>query len=382
MLAACLMLSAALLLPEQQKPGATYADAVNLYVHRDLDGAAEHLGGLTETQIRRQVEALVAPALAPSRTSKDRVQAANGVSAAAKAHLEAAAMMHVEYALTADLDPSGVSLHVDLAHLLLSFDRLIVQRARLTSGPQTPEQAVDITRAEAYLPRWFAVATSTLLLAGLDKNARTLVDEEAKLFPGDPRAVFCHALVDEFQAVWDPPPLVETPLPAQQGRDPSGFDLLNETRRWGPAVAEYREVVAAQPDNQEARLHLAYGLMSMRRRDDARRELAFLQVRTTDVFVGYLTSLFLARLDEDARDDASAAIAYQRAIDLGPQFQTAYVGLSMVEDRRGHPERAHAIVARLAAIPDQSRKRDPWWEYRTARLPADDLEWLRAAVRQ
>jgi hypothetical protein len=26
--------------------------------------------------------------------------------------------------------------------------------------------------------------------------------------------------------------------------------------------------------------------------------------------------------------------------------------------------------------------RDPWWAFRTTRVPRDDLQWLRAAVRQ
>ena len=59
-----------------------------------------------------------------------------------------------------------------------------------------------------------------------------------------------------------------------------------------------------------------------------------------------------------------------------------FVGLGMLEARRGNAQRARDLTMKLAAIPEKQRVRDPWWAFHTARVPEDDLAWLRQAVRR
>jgi len=65
-----------------------------------------------------------------------------------------------------------------------------------------------------------------------------------------------------------------------------------------------------------------------------------------------------------------------------PGAQSGYVGLGSVEARLGNTRRAQEVTEQFAAIPDRQRVRDPWWSYRTTRVPVGDLTSPRKAVRQ
>jgi tetratricopeptide (TPR) repeat protein len=165
-------------------------------------------------------------------------------------------------------------------------------------------------------------------------------------------------------------------------RDPHGFDLLTNARVWGPVEEAYRRVIQLDPDNAEVHLHLGYALHSQRRYADAKTEYELARDRSTDSFIVYVADLLLARLEEDQNDLKDAVPHYERAIAKMPGAQSAYVGLGSVEVRLGDAQRARELAEQFAAIPEQQRVRDPWWAFRTTRVPGDDLQWLRAAVRQ
>jgi len=364
----CLMVAVAAF--GQAKPGTAYSAAVSKYVANDFSGAADELGTLQQRDIQKEIEAIVRIVTAANEDG-------------AKKRLEAAAMLHTDYAMLADLDDAGVQFHVNMARLLLTFDRAQAQRVRPALSVDSTQEHPDQARAREFFPHWYAVAACALLLRGLDRPARTLVDEGLKVLPENPKLLFWQALAAEFQAVWHPT-LSLNPHPelmAMSYANPSGFDMQYILRVWDVVQAAHRRALAADPENQEIRLHLGYALVAMRKPSEARAELESARTRAADPYVVYLADLFLARLDEDGGDPAAAASGYERALATLPLSQSAYVGLSLLEARRGNAQRARELVAKFAGLP-RDRVDDPWWAFHAIRIPVDDLRWLRNRVRQ
>jgi tetratricopeptide (TPR) repeat protein len=287
-------------------------------------------------------------------------------------------MLHTEYALSGAVNPKEALFHVDMAHRALA-----VSRGSITDQLPVADEA-EKRRTRAFLPRWYALAASALLSVYADQNALGLVDEGLKLFPEDLEMLFWRGLVLEFHAVWVGTPAIGPTAagPAMPSKDPTGFDLLTNTRVWAPAEEAYRRVVQRDAGNAAAHLHLGYALYSLRRYADAKTEYELARERSADPFVVYVADLMLAKLDEEQQDLKDAVRYYEHAIATMTGAQSAYVGLALVEARLGDAQRARELTEHLATIPERQRVRDPWWAFRTTRIPAEDLEWLRTAVRQ
>jgi tetratricopeptide (TPR) repeat protein len=297
--------------------------------------------------------------------------------------LEAMAMLHTEYALFGE-NPMDAVFQIAKAHQALAFSRSLVEPTSAGHVQMSLVEGTEIRRAREFLPHWYALAASALLWHYADQNALSLIDEGLKLFPGDRDLLFWRGRVLEFHAVWVGTPATEPgpPVRTMQKRDPHGFDRLTNARVWGPVEEAYRRVIQLDPDNAAVHLHLGYALHSQRRYADAKTEYELARDRSTDSFVVYVADLLLARLEEDQNNLKDAVPHYERAIAKMPGAQSAYVGLGSVEVRLGDAQRARELAEQLAAIPEQQRVHDPWWAFRTTRVPGDDLQWLRAAVRQ
>src|SRR5262249_29615878 len=98
----------------QQKPTDVYASAIAKYVAGDSDAAFAALAKVSHLDVQKELEATIAP------------NRATGGSPASRRRLEAAAMLHTEYALLGGIDPDAVVFHIDMAHLALSVSRLTV----------------------------------------------------------------------------------------------------------------------------------------------------------------------------------------------------------------------------------------------------------------
>jgi tetratricopeptide (TPR) repeat protein len=294
--------------------------------------------------------------------------------------LEAMAMLHTEYVLFGE-NPMDAVFQIAMAHRALTISRSLVEPFRFQTSLV---EGAEIRRAREFLPHWYALAASALLWHYADQNALSLIDEGLKLFPGDRDLLFWRGRVLEFHAVWVGTPATEPgpPVRTMQKRDPHGFDRLTNARVWGPVEEAYRRVIQLDPDNAAVHLHFGYALHSQRRYADAKTEYELARDRSTDSFVVYVADLLLARLEEDQNNLKDAVPHYERAIAKMPGAQSAYVGLGSVEVRLGDAQRARELAEQLAAIPEQQRVHDPWWAFRTTRVPGDDLQWLRAAVRQ
>ena len=357
---------AMLALGGQQRTPDPYSAAIEKYVGGDVYAAADALAQVSQADMQRAIE-----------TSAAAVRS-NGAGIPARRRLEAIAMLHTEYALVGDVNPKEALFHVEMAHRSLAISRGSVTDQLL--GADEAERR----RAREFLPHWYALAASALLSFYADQNALTLVDEGLKQFPEDRELLFWRGLVLEFHAVWIGTPVIDptAALPAMRSKDPTGFDLLTNTRVWAPVEDAYRRAIHADPDNAAAHLHLGYALYWLRRYADAKPEYELARQRSTDPFVVYVADLLLAKLDEERNHLKDAVPYYEDAIAKMTGAQSAYVGLGSVEARLGNAQRARELTERLAAVPERQRVRDPWWAFRTTRIPADDLDWLRAAVRQ
>lgn len=338
-----------------------YLSAVSNYSEGHVDAAVSALASLSHEAVRRETEMMVRDA---ARTPADRR------TRDLERRLEAAAMLHTDYAIRADLDPEGTFFHIDMAHLLLSFDRDMLTR---------PDP--DHVRRQQFVTRWSAVAAGVLLYDGLDKDASPIVDEALKLAPSSTKLLFWRGLILEFQAVWAREP----------GRDPHAgllagsnrgarSDMVTDSRLWRPVEEAYRRVIQLDPRAYEAHLHLGYTLYWQERFADARAEYELARDQARDPFVIYLADLLLARLDEHQKTMDAAAADYERALAAVPTAQSAYIGLGALELRRGNIEAARRLTTRLVAIPESAGADDPWWAYHGARRSSADLAWLRAAV--
>jgi tetratricopeptide (TPR) repeat protein len=384
LVASCLMLT----LTSHQTSADPYSIALAKYVAGHDDAASDDLLraepgwaiALAHVQ-QADIQSAIDTSAVAARSSGGSILGDSALMFPVRRRLEAMAMLHTEYALFGELNPKDAGFQIAMAHRALTISRSLVEPFRFQTSLV---EGAEIRRAREFLPHWYALAASALLWHYADQNALSLIDEGLKLFPGDRDLLFWRGRVLEFHAVWvgtpatDPTPAVRT----MQKRDPHGFDRLTNARVWGPVEEAYRRVIQLDPDNAAVHLHLGYALHSQRRYADAKTEYEFARDRSTDSFVVYVADLLLARLEEDQNNLKDAVPHYERAIAKMPGAQSAYVGLGSVEVRLGDAQRARELAEQLAAIPEQQRVHDPWWAFRTTRVPGDDLQWLRAAVRQ
>jgi tetratricopeptide (TPR) repeat protein len=375
LVASCVMLT----LTRHQTGADPYSIAIAQYVAGHDDAALDALAQIQPAHIQLAIDRSVAAARPPR-------ELVNESESLVRRRLEAMAMLHTEYVLFGE-NPMDAVFQIAMAHRALTISHSLVEPDQ-PSLPREGQRAIvagaEIRRAREFLAHWYALAVSALLWHYADQNALSLIDEGLRPFPGDRNLLFWRGRVLEFHAVWVGTPATE-PTPAvrtMQKRDPHGFDRLTNARVWGPVEEAYRHVIQLDPDNASVHLHLGYALHSQRRYADAKTEYEFARDRSTDSFVVYVADLLLARLEEDQNNLKDAVPHYERAIAKMPGAQSAYVGLGSVEVRLGDAQRARELAEQLAAIPEQQRVRDPWWAFRTTRVPGDDLQWLRAAVRQ
>jgi tetratricopeptide (TPR) repeat protein len=371
LVASCVMLT----LTSHQTGADPYSIALAKYLAGHDDTASD---GLAHLQAKDIQEAIIT-SLAEARSSG---VLGDTLIFPVLRRLEAMAMLQTEYVLFGE-NPMDAVFQIARAHQALAISRSLVVPTSAEHIQMSLVEGAEIRRAREFLPHWYALAASALLWHYADPNALSLIDEGLKLFPGDRDLLFWRGRVLEFHAVWVGTPATEPgpPVRTMQKRDPHGFDLLTNARVWGPVEEAYRRVMQVDPDNAAVHLHLGYALHSQRRDADAKTEYEFARDRSTDAFVVYVADLLLARLEEDQNKLKDAVPHYERAIAKMPGAQSAYVGLGSVEVRLGDAQRAQELAEQLAAIPAQPPVHDPWWAFRTTRVPGDDLQWLRAAVR-
>jgi tetratricopeptide (TPR) repeat protein len=146
--------------------------------------------------------------------------------------------------------------------------------------------------------------------------------------------------------------------------------------------------VKLDPTLVEARLRRGRVLYLFGRIPEARKELEQTLADASAVnhpFAAYLAAMFLGELFEHGGQVGEARAAYEKAIALHPEYQSAHLALGQLLVAAGKPEQGWAAARGVfgdAANP-RNPERDPWFDYRSAQFwQAQDLvkgmfEWVR-----
>jgi tetratricopeptide (TPR) repeat protein len=138
----------------------------------------------------------------------------------------------------------------------------------------------------------------------------------------------------------------------------------------------YERALSRDPSLAEARLRLAHLVIRQPRliplkNDDPK--LIELSSAAPDVRIGFLASMFLGLAAEKRNDLAAAAIRYERARVVGPEWASARYALGSVLLQQGRAEPARDLL-RGAAEPHPS---DPWYGYACRIMTSEVLSELR-----
>jgi hypothetical protein len=131
----------------------------------------------------------------------------------------------------------------------------------------------------------------------------------------------------------------------------------------------------------EAQLRLAYLKIRQPRltplKDDDPK-LSELSSVAGDVRFGYLASMFLGLAAEKRTDLSAAAVRYERARAVGPQWPSARYALASVLFQQGHWELAQELLQGGSQV-DLS---DPWYGFACTIMTTDALAELRVWERK
>jgi Tfp pilus assembly protein PilF len=159
------------------------------------------------------------------------------------------------------------------------------------------------------------------------------------------------SLTVKRNGVWqDPVALWRQAVEASSGMWEPHYALGDSLRQAGDcaaAIGEYESVLAARPDNRDARLNLGICLGQAGRLDEADAE--FHEVLRADpqfprVYTNLAALALVRGLPESARD------YYRRAIDVDPKNVTARLQLARLYEQTFHDYRAAAVLCDEARV--------------------------------
>jgi tetratricopeptide (TPR) repeat protein len=348
-------LSLALPAPAQE---ATLAQLADRYRRGDRDTALAEIGLWTTERTHREVQGLLRPA-PPASHPFDPALA------------YAAALLHVHRAVLGSSNTAEYR-----GRHLWAAARLVVAAA---DAPECPGCA-DVAR------RMFLLV-GLAYQAGLDvATAHDIVRSGLQRFKEDPELLTVLGITLETgpsMRTYDLPPdprlgSLRPPGGAVSvGR--TGFTVEGDESRgeWRPlpasslgdAEAAFRRALAVDPGLSEARLRLGRVRLLRGQAREAIVELQRVAREDGSLRRQYLARLFEARAHEKRGDVEGAARAYQAAVAVEPEGQSAWIGLGRSLDLLGRRE--HAEEAFAAALGLRRVRGDPWWTY-----PRGDLDRL------
>jgi tetratricopeptide (TPR) repeat protein len=286
-----------------------------------------------------------------------------------------AALLHVETGyqfLQKGQQKAGVQ-HLQLARLFVDWTRW---RFILDYLPSEDEKlAYKRLRRDIYLAiAWIlqSAVEEDALKEHLDLARKNLADEaEIWLASGSAEDLFAE-------------PTMVKRLKQTNTRVPR--DTWNQTTRerlLGKAEEYYREAIARDPALAEAHVRLGRVLQQRGKLDDARAALEAARRLESPSEVGYLATLFLAGVTEEAnKPPAPAFDLYAELVERWPECQSGHLGLSRAHSARGNGQAALDALKPLWKEPERRACFDAWWVYQSGqawRLKAM-LEALRERV--
>lgn len=221
---------------------------------------------------------------------------------------------------------------------------------------------------KAFQERWYAFMASTFTDELNLPGARTLIERGMRIVGESPHLLLMSGRVFEMSTY----PHATCP-DCRPDDDQAVF--RNLTR----AAEAYRRATALDPHSAEGHLRLGRVLQLLGDRGGARQELGEVERITTSAELLYLVALFRSDLNQEEGDVRAAAAEAERAVSIGPDYQSARIALAHLSDRLGQADRSRQIVDRLLRLPPAG---DPWWEFRQPSQDIDSLEWMRNHIRQ
>jgi len=269
--------------------------------------------------------------------------------------VEAAALLHVEAGLL-ELQSLGVARAerhfvaardlVDWSHAFQARHLLVQARLReLSTAPTKPDVPIELRIDEREFD--IAVAAATLAL-GFPEAALPFAERARRAAPRDAEALLWSGCVKESLALQE----------KVRAREAEARRLREE------AEALFREALAADPAQAEARLRLGSVLLAEGRPQDAEPVLRQAAEEARDKPQLYLALLFLGRASEMQDKPSDGATFYRRALEAWPESQAARLGLARdLESSAGPPAARALVAASLADSRKETREPDPWWSY-------------------
>jgi hypothetical protein len=229
-----------------------------------------------------------------------------------------------------------------------------------------PRRSPDII---AFQERWYAFMAS-MFVGELDPSGgRQLLDRALRVVGNNARLQLLSGMMLEVATY-------------PHAACPTSDCRLNDWQRARTltlAANAYRQAIALEPQSPDAHLRLARVLSLLGDRGGARRELVEVEQVTGRADLLYLVALFHADLNREAGDLRGAVTEAERAVSLGPDYQSARIALAHLSDLLGMTDRSGQIVNELLHL---SKVGDPWWEFRQPTMDFESLEWMRRYIRQ
>jgi tetratricopeptide (TPR) repeat protein len=127
----------------------------------------------------------------------------------------------------------------------------------------------------------------------------------------------------------------------------------------------HRQAIAHDAALAEAHVRLGRVLQQRGKLPDARAELEAARKLESPSEVGYLATLFLAGVTEDANKQAPALDLYTELAERWPECQSGHLGLSRAHSARGDASAARDALKPLWKEQEQRACFDAWWVYRS-----------------
>jgi tetratricopeptide (TPR) repeat protein len=299
-----------------------------------------------------------------------------------RAAMPAAALLHLETsAALAALDGADAADAADLHQRIAAV--LIDRLAMVEAGSPREEQAWlrPVRRRAQLLLVWRL--QQGLELEALDAQLR----QALRSFPGDGDLLLASGWIEETKAL---PAQIRNRYDTRPAREAivggrAGWIARERAFRLARAEALYRSSLAASPPPADAPLRLGRVLYLQGRLDEAHAALGQAASALDLPRVRYLSALFQAAVDEQARRPAQARRQYAAALSIWPASQAARVGLARLMVRDGERAAASALIQELPAAPPRiDLEADPWWWYAVGQAWrfAPGIESLRRELRR
>jgi tetratricopeptide (TPR) repeat protein len=227
----------------------------------------------------------------------------------------------------------------------------------------------NLPDVRAFQERWFAFMTSVLIAELNPSSARAFLNRGLRIVGASSRLQLLSGIAYEMSTYSD------ATCPVADCR-------MNDDRRARAlmlAAEAYRQASALDPHSPEAHLRLGHVLGLLGDDEGARGELAEAERIGNGAELLYLVALFRSDLHRQDGNLKSAAIEAERAVNLGPEYQSARIALAYLSDQMGMAERSRKIVTELLALPSGG---DPWWTFKQPEEDFESLEWMKVYVRQ